>query len=424
MGELYQTSISTLHDLKTKSTKKLEDEIRKFSKERPIALVLPTIYSEIKGEAFKGIIETLKEVDYLNEIVVTLGGKRNGNPLTQQDFYDVKKFVSQLSSDIPVIWNTGERIEGLYKVLEDEGLEVGEDGKGRSAWMAYGYILSGKGKKLRKTRKKKESEIIALHDCDILTYDRRLLAKLVYPTVNPEIDKVFCKGYYPRYTNKFHGRVVRLFVVPFIKVLKEAAIEKGNKDAYNFCEYMSGFMYPLAGEFSMNVDLARRMRIPGDWGLEVGVLAEVYDKEGIEGVIQVDLTDKYEHKHQEIDHKDPEKNLGKMAIDIAMSLMRSLSNLKMEFPKETVNMLRIAYRKTVQDYLERYRHDAILNGLSYDQHDEQLTADVFEKGIGIAGDAIFDDPTEKKPIPNWNRVIAAIPLFFNSLYKAVLKDNK
>jgi len=424
MADFYQGSVPTLHDLNNKSTEQLENEIKKFSKERPIALVLPTIYSEIEGPAFKGIVEVLKGINYLNEIVVTLGGKRDGRQLTSNDFYDVKQFISQISADIPVIWNTGQRIEGLYASLEKDGLEVGQDGKGRSAWMAYGYILGGKGKKLGKRNKEKKSQIIALHDCDILTYDRRLLAKLIYPTVNPEIDKVFCKGFYPRYTDKFHGRVMRLFVTPFVKVLKEVAIEKGNKDAYNLCDYIAGFRYPLAGEFSMNVDLARRIRIPGDWGLEVGVLSEVYYREGIEGVIQVELTDKYEHKHQPVSYEDPTTGLSKMVIDITMSLMRSLSNLKMEFSIETINMLSIAYRKAVQDYLERYRYDAQFNGLFYSQHDEQLTADTFEKGISIAGKVLLKDPTGKKPIPNWNRVISAQPNFFDRLNRAVEEDNK
>ena len=30
-----------------------------------------------------------------------------------------------------------------------------------------------------------EARSIALHDCDILTYDRELLARLVYPVANP-----------------------------------------------------------------------------------------------------------------------------------------------------------------------------------------------------------------------------------------------
>lgn len=39
-------------------------------------------------------------------------------------------------------------------------------------------------------------------------------------------------------------------------------------------------------EFSMDVNLARVNRIPGDWGLEVGTLAEVYRNTSINRVCQ------------------------------------------------------------------------------------------------------------------------------------------
>ena len=70
-------------------------------------------------------------------------------------------------------------------------------GKGRNVWYCMGYILSvGK------------AEAVALHDCDIITYSRSLLARLVYPVANPKFNFDFCKGYYPRVSeNKVKGRV-------------------------------------------------------------------------------------------------------------------------------------------------------------------------------------------------------------------------
>jgi len=43
-----------------------------------------------------------------------------------------------------------------------------------------------------------DCEVIALHDTDITTYDRGLLARLCYPVANPNMGYEFCKGYYPR----------------------------------------------------------------------------------------------------------------------------------------------------------------------------------------------------------------------------------
>jgi glucosyl-3-phosphoglycerate synthase len=165
--------------------------------------------------------------------------------------------------------------------LKQEGIEVGEDGKGRSAWIAYGYILA-----------LENSHVIALQDCDIVMYDRELLARLCYPTAHPNIGFEFCKGYYSRVTDRLHGRVTRLFVSPLLRSLKATL------GSNPFLDYLDSFRYILSGEFSMDVELARRLRIPGDRGIEVGVLAEVHRNCVLSRVCQVDLSDSHEHKHQ------------------------------------------------------------------------------------------------------------------------------
>src|SRR3989304_1652422 len=85
----------------------------------------------------------------------------------------------------------------------------------------------------------------------------------------------------------------------------------------SFLVYLDSFRYPLAGEFAMQVNLARVNRIPSDWGLEVGVLAEVYRNCSLKRVCQADIADNYEHKHQDLSRGDPTKGLMKMAVDIA-----------------------------------------------------------------------------------------------------------
>ncbi|KAB2833252.1 MAG: glycosyl transferase, partial [Candidatus Dadabacteria bacterium] len=74
MGDFYQTeSFSTLHRLNRNNVGLLEEQLLDFCETRPIALVLPCLYAELQGEALKNILEQLKEVRYLNEIVITLG---------------------------------------------------------------------------------------------------------------------------------------------------------------------------------------------------------------------------------------------------------------------------------------------------------------------------------------------------------------
>jgi glucosyl-3-phosphoglycerate synthase len=76
----------------------------------------------------------------------------------------------------------------------------------------------------------------------------------------------------------------------------------------------------------MITDLARINRIPWDWGLEVGVLSEVFRNCSLRRICQVDLTDNYEHKHQELSPEDPSQGLLKMSIDIAKNLFRNLAS--------------------------------------------------------------------------------------------------
>jgi glucosyl-3-phosphoglycerate synthase len=61
--------ISTLHRLGDVDLERLEKELLKHVKRRPIALVLPCLYSELQGDAVPIIVEELKKVDYIDQIV-------------------------------------------------------------------------------------------------------------------------------------------------------------------------------------------------------------------------------------------------------------------------------------------------------------------------------------------------------------------
>jgi len=75
----------------------------------------------------------------------------------------------------------------------------------------------------------------------------------------------------------------------------------------------------------MTTDLAGVNRIPSDWGLEVGVLAEVFRNCAVGRVCQVDLADNYDHKHQPLSTEDASRGLRRMSCDIAQSLFRTLA---------------------------------------------------------------------------------------------------
>lgn len=402
MADFYQTGVvATFHRLGNPDLEKLESELSWYTQERPIALVLPSLYSELEGDALKGIIRELKEVKYIKEVVITLG------PCTREEFVHARDFFSVLPQRTRLLWNNGERLTEVYNTIKSTGLPLGEPGKGLSAWMAYGYVIA-----------QKDIRVIALHDCDILTYNREMLARLCYPVTSPNLDYEFCKGYYSRVTDKMHGRVTRLFVTPLLRSFKKIL------GHLPLLEFLDSFRYPLAGEFSMDVDLARVNKIPGDWGLEIGMLAEVYRNCAVRRVCQVDIADTYEHKHQALSHDDPSKGLLKMCIDISKSLFRTLASEGVVFSDGFFKTLISTYVRTAQDMLKRYEDDAAINGLKFDRHEESLAVETFTGGIKSAAEIIMNDPLGVPLIASWDRVTSALPDVLDMIKSAVDEDNE
>ena len=402
MADFHQSgAIATFHKLGKTNLKKIEDELLWYSKERPVALVLPSLYAELEGKALKGIIDQLKDINYIKEVIVTLG------PCSKKEFDKARKFFSILPQETNLIWNNGKRVSAVYKKIHAAGLQLGDTGKGQSAWMAYGYILA-----------QRDIRVIALHDCDILTYNREMLARLCYPVTNPNLDYEFCKGYYSRVTDRMHGRATRLLVTPLLRSLK---IILGDIPLLKF---LDSFRYPLAGEFSMDVDLARINKIPGDWGLEVGVLAEVYRNCAARRVCQVDIAENYEHKHQILSSDDASKGLLKMCIDISKSIFRTLASEGIVFSDGLFKTLVATYVKTAQDMLKRYEDDAAVNGLIFDRHEESQAVETFTQGIRIASETIMNDPLGVPLISSWDRVTSALPNIQDMVKNAVDEDNK
>ena len=247
MGDFHQNGvITTLHNLCNQSEAQREAELMRFKKSRPMSLVLPSLYSELQTDALAGIVDELTTVPYLNEIVVGL------DRASQSEYEHALQYFSKLPQHHRVLWNEGPRLQAIDKILEKHGLAPKELGKGRNVWYCLGFVLaSGR------------SESVALHDCDIKTYQKDMLARLIYPVANPNFNYEFCKGYYARIADgKMNGRVTRLLVTPLLRALKKVC---GHSD---FLEFLDSFRYPLAGEFSFRLDVISDIRIPSDWGLD------------------------------------------------------------------------------------------------------------------------------------------------------------
>lgn len=401
MADFYQNGIiTTLHNLVDRPIDELEIELRQFSRQRPMALVLPSLFSELEGPALEPMVDEIARVPYLNEIVIGL------DQASEEQYRHALAFFSRLPQRHRVLWNDGPRLRELDAKLQSRGLAPREAGKGRNVWYCLGYILASG-----------DSEAIALHDCDILTYDRRLLAQLFYPVANPGFNYEFCKGFYARVADgRMNGRVSRLLVTPLIRSLKKIF---GDLD---YLDYLDSYRYPLSGEFSMRRDVLNDLRIPSDWGLEIGVLSEMYRNYSTNRLCQVDIADAYDHKHQSLSADNDAGGLSKMSIDISKAVFRKLATNGVVFTSETFRSIKATYFRVALDFVESYRNDAVMNGLELDLHREEEAVELFAGNLVKAGNAFLDNPMETPFIPSWNRVCSAEPQLPNELLAAVDAD--
>lgn len=402
MADFFQTgAIATLHRLGQPDLARLERELKEFSEENPIALVLPCHIRELGSPALRRILRELKSVNYIKQIVVGIDGAAR-----TRDWEKARRLFRQLPQPTMLLWNDGPRMKALYEKLEEAELSPGPGGKGRNVWTCFGYVLASD-----------QARLVAVHDCDIVTYDREMLARLCYPVAHPALGFDFCKGYYARVTDKLNGRVMRLLVTPLLRALKSII------GSHPYLVYMDTFRYPLAGEFSMDVDLVRRVRIPYDWALEVGMLAEVFRNSAPRAICQSELCDNYEHKHQEISQRDPERGLNRMATDISKSFFRRMAAEGIKLDAGLLDTLLSTYIRQAEDTLRFYGADAAINGLKYPRHDEEVAVATFVRSIRNASKAFLEDPLWSPLNSNWNRVQSALPAFFDDLSEAVRRDN-
>ncbi len=393
--------IGTLHNLRTKTIEELEDELLEYSQESPMTLLLPSLFSELEGPAMGPIVEQLAHAKYLDEVIVGL------DRADAAQFEHARKFFGRLPQKHTILWNDGPRLRELDAFLVAKGINAGEPGKGRNVWYCLGYFLAA-GK----------SKAVALHDCDILTYHRSIPARLLYPLVHPTFNYQFCKGYYYRAAGgRFNGRVARLLVTPLLKALRQTL------GRIEYVDYMSSFRYALSGEFSMRREVVPSLRIPSDWGLEIGTLSEMYRNCNLNRICQVDIADAYDHKHQPLSEDDRNSGLHRMANDICKALYRKLAIEGVIFSTGLFRTLKACYYRTALDMIQHYHNDAVMSGLSLDRHQEAATVELFGQIVISAGTEFLEGAAEPPFSPSWSRVSSALPSVFESLLDATQKDN-
>ncbi len=104
MADFHQGgAVATLHNLTNRSIEELESELVKFSERRPMGLLLPSLFSELETDAMPQIISEVKQVPYLNEIVIGLDRATEGQYREALKFFSVS---AAASSGLVERWTT------------------------------------------------------------------------------------------------------------------------------------------------------------------------------------------------------------------------------------------------------------------------------------------------------------------------------
>ncbi|PTW99151.1 glycosyl transferase [Pararhodobacter aggregans] len=403
MADFHQNgNIAQFHNLRTRPLEELEYRLETFAQTRKISLILPSLYSELEGPALENILAELAKVKYLHRIIIGLDAADEGQ------FRAARRFFARLPINHVVLWNDGPRIQSLMQRLEPHGLWPIEAGKGRNVWGCIGYLIACA-----------DSAVMAIHDCDIVTYNREMLSRLVYPVAHPAFPYHLSKGFYPRIgNNRLGGRVTRNLVSPLLISLKKVL---GDSD---YIDYLRAFRYPLSGEFAMRTATLPDLRMPSDWGLEIGVLSEAWRNLGPRAVCQVEIADVYDHKHQDLSAEDAQTGLNRMSMDICKAIFRKMAADGVVLSPNIFRTLKATYYRRALDMLEVYSNDAQMNGLSFDRPAEERSIQLFAENIIQAGQVFLENPQELPFIPNWNLVNAAEPDFLTDFRAAVAADMK
>jgi glucosyl-3-phosphoglycerate synthase len=167
---------------------------------------------------------------------------------------------------------------------------------------------NGKGEALWKSLLVTKGDIIVWIDTDIVNIHPRFVYGIIGPLLaNPQVQLV--KGFYRRplrVGQKIQagggGRVTELTARPLLNLFYPA---------------LSGVLQPLSGEYAGRRESLERAAFYSGYGVETGLLIDIYERYGLNAIAQVDLLERIHHnQHLEA--------LSKMSFAIIQTVMRKL----------------------------------------------------------------------------------------------------
>ncbi len=360
------------------------DDLQVGLQNRATSLLIPCLFEEFSRPALRSIKEVLKNLQGLHQLVIALSAS------SADEVEEAKAFFGDMPFHVHVQWTNGPAVLELLKAQEQKnGLDLlVSPGKGWAVWQGIGVAT-------------KSAEVIALFDADIKTFNSSYPARMLQPLLNPSYGISYVKAFYSRLsleTHSLQGRATRLFVGPLLSSL-EQLLGSGP-----FLKYLQAFRYPLAGEFAFTNSLALNLRIPCDWGLEIGLLSEVYRHVRTNRIAQVDLGI-FDHKHKEIGDSS-DQGLQRMCGEILSTVLRGL----MEHQSQTLTTdelatLQVLYNRVGEDRVKQFGLDSAINQLPYNRHIEELSVQKFAELIKPTACHFLESPITTQ-LPAWSRVLS------------------
>ena len=108
MSDFHQNGIiATLHNFNEKKIDDIEKDLLKFSQNTPMTLILPSLYSELQRPALTYIVNTLKKIKYIKNVIIGL------DQASKTDFQKAKRFFYDLPQNVYILWNDGPRLKKI-----------------------------------------------------------------------------------------------------------------------------------------------------------------------------------------------------------------------------------------------------------------------------------------------------------------------
>ncbi|MBN1842422.1 MAG: hypothetical protein JW883_09120 [Deltaproteobacteria bacterium] len=362
--------------LLSKSNLTLKSQLRHHCKWKKAVLVVPLLASEYGDTAnrpvFENILKQLRSASYLSRIIFGL------DQAETEDVHELARLIHRYDlRNCLIQYNDGLGFSGIYDQLSEAGFGLDVRGKGRNMFLSFGIAIA------------LGAQSVGLIDADIRTFRREQLDRLFYPV--QVLNYQFSKAFYARLKGRqMYGRVKRLLLDPLLIALKRKFTDTNEAKILRLVDFLLNFNYQLSGEVVFDTSLLNRMHFAMNWGVEIFTLIEVYRK--ATNIAQVEIShEPFDHKHQLLSEKDPEKGLHKMVVDIVTTVLSALVIEEgLEISDHFIRDLTVTYLDVADSLIKMYADNAAFSGLHYETNlEEAMVHGMVKDAILYAGDLLI-----------------------------------